>query len=84
MCYFKCDVCGKFISFFDLDTGKAIHRMITPDSDISIESFETLCPEHNQALHVDKKRRCHACKVEVGEVHKPFCSVGNDTFLPVS
>lgn len=43
----KCDVCGRFIAYNDLHNGKAIHRMITPDSDISFEEFETLCPEHN-------------------------------------
>jgi len=27
-----------------------------------------------------KKHQCHVCKVEVGEKHLPFCSVGNDVF----
>ena len=43
------------------------------------------CPGENtsnQALHMGKKQRCHVCKVEIGEVHKPFCSVGNDVFRP--
>ena len=34
----------------------------------------------NPPLHADKKRRCHVCSVEVGEVHKDFCSVGNNVF----
>jgi len=57
MCYFKCDICGKFISFYNLDTGKAIHRMITPNSDISIsiESFKTVCPEHNKPVNLTAK-----------------------------
>lgn len=47
MNYFKCDVCGKFIPYGDLDNRKAVHKMILPDSDYSIETWETLCKEHN-------------------------------------
>lgn len=47
MNYFKCDVCGKFISYADLESGKASRFMITPDSDYSSERYETLCPKHN-------------------------------------
>lgn len=42
----NCDECGKFISFADLASGAASHRMVTPSSDISYESWETLCREH--------------------------------------
>ena len=42
----KCDVCGRFIPYSDIENGTAVHRMITPDSDVSYESFETLCAEH--------------------------------------
>lgn len=38
----RCDVCGKFISFKDFTNG-AIHKMILPDSEVSIETWETLC-----------------------------------------
>ena len=44
----KCDVCGKFISYSDLDSGMAIRKMITPDSDYSGEEWETLCKNHNR------------------------------------
>jgi hypothetical protein len=45
-CWNKCDVCGKFIPYSDIESGRGVHRMITPDSDLSCESFETLCAEH--------------------------------------
>jgi hypothetical protein len=44
----KCDVCGRIISFADLESGKAIHNMKTPDSDVSYETWETLCRDHYQ------------------------------------
>ena len=44
----KCDVCGRIISYADLESGKAIHNMKTPDSDVSFESWETLCRDHYQ------------------------------------
>lgn len=43
---FKCAVCGRFVSYADLDSGKATHREITPDSAYTYEEWETLCPEH--------------------------------------
>jgi acetyl-CoA carboxylase beta subunit len=44
----KCDVCGKIISYADLESGKAIHNMKTPDSEVSFETWETLCRDHYQ------------------------------------
>jgi hypothetical protein len=26
-----CDYCGRFISYADLDEGRAVHRLLTPD-----------------------------------------------------
>ncbi len=46
----KCDICGRFISYTDLENNKAIHRMITPDSVVSEENFETLCRDHYKLL----------------------------------
>ncbi len=45
-----CDVCGQFISYADLDSGKATHEMLSPDSDVSSEEWETLCPKHKKEL----------------------------------
>ena len=42
----KCQECGRLISYSDIETGKAINRMITPYSDVSYESWETLCRDH--------------------------------------
>lgn len=44
--YFKCDVCGRFISYRDIESGKARHRLITPDSHLTSEEWETTCREH--------------------------------------
>lgn len=46
---FRCDVCGVFISLKDLIEDKAIHTMITPDSDLSSETWETLCKKHKES-----------------------------------
>jgi hypothetical protein len=44
----RCDVCGKFISFDDIATGKAVRKMVTPDSEFTDEEYETLCSEHKE------------------------------------
>lgn len=43
----KCDVCGKFIGYSDLESGKAICIMKYPESELTTETYETLCEEHN-------------------------------------
>lgn len=40
---FTCDQCGKYIAFTDIERGIASHKMITPDSHLSSEDYETLC-----------------------------------------
>ena len=45
-CWNKCDDCGRFVSFDDLLEGKAIHRLLEPDSQLGVERFETLCRDH--------------------------------------
>jgi hypothetical protein len=42
----KCDVCGRFISYTDFAEGNAVRKLVSPDSDLSTESWETLCPMH--------------------------------------
>lgn len=44
----KCDICGRIIPYADLENGKAIHRLVTPDSAVSSEKTETLCKNHNK------------------------------------
>jgi hypothetical protein len=41
----RCDVCGRFIALEDFDNG-AVRRLIYPDSDRSVETWETLCIRH--------------------------------------
>lgn len=41
----RCDVCGKFIAMDDFDNG-AVRELITPDSYLTDEEWETLCKKH--------------------------------------
>jgi len=41
----RCDVCGKFIALKDFDNG-AIRTLLTPDSELTKETYETLCIKH--------------------------------------
>lgn len=45
---FHCDVCGRFIALQDLVIGVATRKLDTPDSELSDESYETLCGRHSQ------------------------------------
>ena len=45
----KCDICGRFISFRDFEFDDATRKLLTPDSDYSIEEFETICSKCNYA-----------------------------------
>lgn len=39
----RCDVCGKIISYADMESGAATRKMTLPDSHYSSETYETLC-----------------------------------------
>lgn len=39
----KCDECGRFIAVQDMINGKALHNCVLPDSEFSVETFESLC-----------------------------------------
>jgi hypothetical protein len=41
----RCDACGKFIAYRHFEIGAARRWLATPDSDYSVESYGTLCPE---------------------------------------
>jgi hypothetical protein len=41
----RCDVCGQFIAMEDFGKG-AVRRLVTPDSHLSREEYETLCIAH--------------------------------------
>lgn len=43
----RCDECGKFIAYKDLDSGAAICHLISYDTEYSREEYEALCPKHN-------------------------------------
>ncbi len=40
---FRCDDCGRFIPYADLDSGRARHKLIYPDSAYTWETWETVC-----------------------------------------
>ena len=52
---YRCDECGRFIPYCDLDQGFATIRMICPDSDYTVETFETLCKVHSNKEEEEKK-----------------------------
>lgn len=53
----RCDDCGKYIGFAELESGEARIRMVTPDSEYTRETWETLCSRclarHNKSLQPD-------------------------------
>ncbi len=42
----RCDICGKFVSYEDLEKDSAIHRLVTFDTESTAEKYETLCKKH--------------------------------------
>jgi hypothetical protein len=51
----RCCECGKFVSYQDILDGKATHILVTPESLVTRETFETLCRKH--AAHASQNRR---------------------------
>lgn len=41
----RCDVCGRFIPLADFGNG-AVRYCVTPDSEFTRETWETLCKKH--------------------------------------
>ena len=44
----KCDECGRFISNKDIHEETALLEMLTPDSDVSQETWKCLCKHCNR------------------------------------
>jgi hypothetical protein len=44
----RCDFCGRYISYKDMEIGKAVFYMVTPDSHFTCEKFETICRSCNE------------------------------------
>lgn len=53
----KCDVCGRFISYEDIESGAAVHKITSPDSALSSESYETIC---QRCRATEKRMENHA------------------------
>lgn len=66
----KCTVCGQFISPSDFMSGAASANMIYPDSDLTDETWEILCPRHNMRnkMEVLKYLHTHSLK-DLNEEH---------------
>lgn len=52
----KCDYCGQFFSYKDVEKGKAIWRMVLPDSDLTVETWEGICPKHYKRKEDETKK----------------------------
>jgi hypothetical protein len=39
----RCDACGCFVGWRDIESGAARHVLVTPDSEFTREEFETIC-----------------------------------------
>ena len=51
---FRCDYCGKFIAYAELDRATSECYMVTPDSEVSVETYAT---HHNSCKEKDDERR---------------------------
>lgn len=43
----RCDKCGFFVAYKDIDSGAATRKLISPATEDSKEKWETICPKHN-------------------------------------
>ena len=37
----RCEMCGQFIGFKEFDDGLAEHNLVYPDTDFTVETYET-------------------------------------------
>lgn len=51
----RCDVCGQFIAMSDFNKG-ARRKLVYPASELTSETWETLCVKHSSPHH------CKTCK----------------------
>lgn len=51
---FKCDICGKFISYKEIEEKKALYYMLYPDSHFTIETYVTMCAKCSKK-NINKK-----------------------------
>ena len=54
----RCDECGRFISYKDLENGEARHCMVLPDSECTCETWESTCKKclkaEKEDLHIEE------------------------------
>jgi hypothetical protein len=68
----RCDACGRFIPYEHFD-GRAVRRLVTPDSELTSETFETLC----EACVVGERQSRAAIALNA-EADASFCGAPDD------
>ena len=53
--WWRCDECGKFFAWTDIADGRAVNRLIEPDSDLGTERWERLCRYHALPFFAQKQ-----------------------------
>jgi hypothetical protein len=59
---FRCDYCGRFISYEDLESGQAETYEIFPDSEYSVETWATHHIACKEASESEQKKRAEAAE----------------------
>lgn len=51
-CWNRCEYCGKFVSFKDIEEGKVVHKLLYPDSQFTKETYETYHKSCNPGIEL--------------------------------
>jgi hypothetical protein len=73
MSWNRCDVCGRFISLNAFVAGKAERRLIYPASELTCETWETLCEAHRETRTKPYSRNCMARDIPGATCQSPNC-----------
>ncbi len=52
----RCDICGRYIAYADLESGKATSRMQEPDSIFGPEKWDNRCARCNEQAAKEKDK----------------------------
>lgn len=52
----KCDGCGKWVKYEDIAKNKAVNKLVYPDSDLTRETWESLCARCYNKENVNANR----------------------------
>lgn len=65
---FQCDICGKFISFTDLESGEASRKLAMTLN----ESYETFCKKHLKEKIRETYKIANDVKIKICTKQKPM------------